>query len=363
MDHSTPHSLKTPLYNIHKALNAKMVLFGGWEMPLSYRSIIDEHKAVRSSAAIFDVSHMGRIVIIGPQAASFVDYVGTNSVVNKKDGTAVYTVLCRDDGTAVDDVIVLKHHDTRCSLIANGSNRAKVVEHLVTIAKTWDVDVVPPHHGAGIIALQGPFSLLLAAHFIPVAASLRHMQVTEDEGVVIARTGYTGELGLEFFGSGDQIVELWHRFLDGSAATGIDIIPAGLGARDTLRLEMGYALYGHELTDTIAPTESVAAWTVKWDKIDFLGREKLIALENSSEKRRQYGVKMERGVPRSGYKVWQGGDNIGVVTSGTFSPSLNSGIAIIMVQRELSPASSVAIEIRHELLPSIVTPLPFYSHS
>lgn len=351
--------LQTPLHTIHRQLGAKLVPFAGWEMPLSYRGILDEHKAVRTDIGLFDVSHMGRIGIHGADAERFLDWIGTNRIAGRDDGAAIYTVLCRDDGTAVDDAIVLRHSSTACSLVANAANRSKVFEHLQKHASGWQITCTAPPSGEGIVALQGPRAMELATRFVPAVGELLPMHACTCSyaggDLIVARTGYTGEAGCECYGPSDQIVTLWQQL------TAAGAMPAGLGARDTLRLEMGYALYGHELDDTIAPTESVARWTVKWQKGPFLGREALVALEDSPSRRHQCGLWPMEGIPRAGCQIWLDDAVVGIVTSGGFSPTLKNGIAIVMLKRALPIGTAVTVDIRGHRCPAQLVKLPFLS--
>lgn len=356
--------MRTALYDQHIALGAKIVPFAGWEMPVHYQGVLAEHQAVRQAVGLFDVSHMGRIKVTGPDAERLLDLVSTNRLIGKSAGSATYTVWCHAHGGSVDDVIVYKVHETSFFVIANASNRDKDVAHLATQANLhhFDVEIEEVFSQAGIIALQGPAAFPLLSSLVPDVQTLKPMRFLalehQGEEFFISRTGYTGAGGFEFYGPAQLIVKWWKTLLEKGQAYGIQ--PVGLGARDTLRLEMGFALYGHELTDTIAPSESVSAWTIKWDKPDFLGKEALEKLEKSPAKRWAYGVRLqERGIARQGYPVLQEGVSIGEVTSGTFSPTLEEGIALILVHTPLQTTNQVAIQIRQTLCQAQVVDLPF----
>lgn len=313
-------------------------------MPLRYKGIVHEHIAVRNKAGVFDISHMGRILISGPDAEEFLDFLSTNHIKEKSDGTAIYTVWCNEEGGSVDDVIVYKESPTEFFVIVNAANRQKDLDHILGYSRNYQVNIENRFKEDGILSLQGP----LASEYFPEAAQLKHMHFMRmGKDLVVSRTGYTGSDGFEFYGPYSVVVDLWDRFLK----AGVE--PVGLGARDTLRLEMGYALYGHELTDTISPTESVAAWTVKDDK-NFVGK---AALKN---KRHAYGIKMiDPGIPREKYPIYREGVEIGQVTSGTFSPSLNQGIALILVDMPLQIDEHVEVAIRSKLCRAQVASLPF----
>lgn len=338
-----------------------MIDFSGWEMPLQYQGILSEHLAVRNHVGLFDVSHMGRIKVSGEDAERLLDYVSTNRITGKNNGSATYTVWSYAHGGSVDDVIIYKIDDSHFFVIVNASNRDKDLIHLTTQANELkcDVKIEERYSGTGIIALQGPAALPLISLIYPIAESLKPMHFVALDSAkefYLSRTGYTGAGGFEIYGSDDEIVALWDRLIEEGKE--FHLQPAGLGARDTLRLEMGFALYGHELSDIISPNESVSAWTVKWDKPTFLGKESLEILEHT--KRLAFGVKLEdRGVPRQGCQVLKSGEAIGVVTSGSFSPILNQGIALILVQEPLVLGEKVEIQIRNALCSAIVVELPF----
>lgn len=354
--------MKTSLYEHHRALNAKMVDFGGWEMPLQYKGIIHEHLAVRSKVGIFDVSHMGRITIEGLGAEALLDYLSSNQISKKKDGTVTYTVWCNEDGMCVDDLLVYRVSKTQFFVIVNASNREKDLNHLLHYSAGRDVIINDKYHEEGILAVQGPNAMVLVSHLFHDAEFLKpmtfYMDNYEGDPVIISRTGYTGAGGVEISAPNETIVLIWEALLAEGKEYGIE--PIGLGARDTLRLEMGYALYGHELTEKIPLTETISAWTVKWDKPDFLGKAALKKLESSKSKRREYGIVLnDKGVAREGYPVFSEGVQIGYVTSGTFSPTLNQSIALVLVDKNLQVGDSVEVEIRQNRCQAHVVSLPF----
>lgn len=356
--------MKTPLYDKHKALNARIVDFSGWEMPVQYDGILQEHQAVRNNVGIFDVSHMGRVCIKGPQAEAFLESLSTNKITGKKDGSATYTVLPNSEGGCVDDVIIYKEDAEHFFIIVNAGNREKDYQHLASHAPNFEITLSNRYNEEGIIAVQGPKALSLIHKLIPETANLkpfRFMKATyNNTPLIVSRTGYTGESGVEFYAPIEIIPALWDALLEEGQE--FDVQPIGLGARDTLRLEMGYALYGHELTDTIAPTESVSAWTVKMNKEEFLGKNALAELENSSKKRNAYGaILIDKGIAREGYPVTVNENQIGIVTSGTHSPSLSKSIAIILVDEMLNEGDEVTIMIRKKPCRATITKLPFYT--
>lgn len=355
--------MRTSLFPEHQALGAKIVDFCGWEMPVQYKGVIQEHQAVRQSVGMFDVSHMGRITVEGDQAEQFLDELSTNQIAGRPDFSATYTVWCRDDGTCIDDLIVYKENSRKFFVIVNAGNREKDYNHLVQQAKNWKVTIQEHFSDEGILAIQGPKAIGLIEKIFPGASHLKPMsfQYFTFQGVslIVATTGYTGAGGVEIYAPSAIIPALWKKILDEGHYFGIE--PVGLGARDTLRLEMGYALYGHELSDEIKASESVSAWTVKLKKDHFLGKEALEKLQQSDKKRHAYGVLLEgKGIAREGYPVYKDQEKIGIVTSGTFSPSLNRAIALVLVERKLSDQDIVDIQIRQNFCPAKVVKLPFY---
>lgn len=356
--------MQTALLENHRALGGKIVDFCGWQMPVQYKGVIQEHQAVRSNIGIFDVSHMGRIMVEGLGAEALLDYLSTNNIAGREDGTATYTVWCAEDGTVVDDLIIYRESATKFFIVVNAANRDKDLIHLLHYSNARDVIIYDRYHEDGILAVQGPKALELIAKLFPDTHGLEHMHFIsvpyKGEQIVISRTGYTGENGVEIYAPNKLIVELWNELLEKGRPYGIE--PVGLAARDTLRLEMGYALYGHELSDGIMPIESVSAWTIKWDKPDFLGKHALELSLKAHKYRHEYGIILEgKGIAREGYAVEHEGKLIGTVTSGTLSPTLHQSIAIILVDKKLKEGDSVEVQIRQNLCSARVVSLPFYS--
>jgi aminomethyltransferase len=346
--------MKTSLFDRHLLLDAKMVSFAGWEMPIQYKGIIEEHQAVRNSVGIFDVSHMGRIVIEGNDAENFIDFISTNKIIGKVNCSATYTVWCQEDGGSVDDVIVYKKNEQSYFVIVNASNRSKDLEHLKKYAVNFDV-IVTPCFEDGILAIQGPLTETVFKKIFPKTTFPKKMHFIEvdlgHEKIIITGTGYTGSGGFEIYASKEMIGNLWDQFLE------IGVEPVGLGARDTLRLEKGYALYGHELSENIPPTESISAWAVNFAKGQFLGKE---ALLKRGKKHFQYGILLTGpGIAREGYEIFKNNDKIGIVTSGTMSPSLQKAIALISVKIVLNIGEEIEVQVRKNRVGAKVVPLPF----
>ncbi len=355
--------MKTILFNRHDSLGAKIVDFNGWEMPIHYKGILHEHKVVREEVGIFDVSHMGRISIKGPDAEIFLDFLSTNTIANKADGTATYTVLADEQGGSIDDVIIYRNTKEDFFVVVNAGNRDKDLLHLQNHATQFDVSIQSHFQEEGILAIQGPKAEAVLKKIFPDFSSLRpfhFLHLTYDHlPLILSKTGYTGSGGAEIYAPHALIIKLWDLLLEIGKEENIE--PIGLGARDTLRLEMGYALYDHELTATIPANESVSAWTVKFEKKEFLGKEALQKIEHSSSKRHPYGIVMvDKGIPRAGYDIYFEGTPIGIVTSGTHSPSLNIGIALILTTKKLNDGDTIEVMIRSHPCKAKVTPLPFY---
>lgn len=356
--------MRTALYDRHVALGAKIVDFVGWEMPLFYSGIVAEHLTVRRAVGLFDVSHMGCIEIQGEEAEPFVDFISTNTIRDRPDLSATYTVLSTESGGCVDDSIVFRRKEDHFFIVVNASNRQKDLEHLVRTSKGYRVSLLPRYETHGILSLQGPNSRAVLAKFFGQDITLKTMRFTiksyEQQELILSRTGYTGSLGYELISTIPVIVKLWEALLEVGQDEGI--APIGLGARDTLRLEAGYALYGHELSTDIAPTESVSEWTVSWKKSNFLGKEALLRLASNPKKRSQHAIALlDKGVPRQGCAIFKGNRNIGLVTSGSHSPILSRGIAIIMVRENLALGEKVEVEVRGHRLQAEVVKLPFYT--
>jgi aminomethyltransferase len=358
MEQLAAYTMKTLLYSEHLALGAKFIDFGGWEMPLHYQQgIIAEHRSVRTAAGIFDVSHMGRIKIEGPEAEALLDFLSTNQIRAKGDNTATYTVWCNSNGGCIDDLIIYRHSAERFFVIVNASNRDGDLAHLQQHAEKFNVTVESCFESEGILAVQGPQAKALVGHLFPEVVDLKPMRLVDAQfngtPLIVASTGYTGAGGVEIYLPNTIIVEVWRSILQ------LGAVPIGLGARDTLRLEMGYALYGHELSLAIAPTESVAAWAVKLAR-EFLGKESLQQLESSSAKRHAWGaVLLQPGIAREHYEVLADGKVVGTVTSGTLSPTLNRAIALLLISGPFKLGDTVQIKIRDRLVDAQLVKPPF----
>ena len=358
---------KTPLNQVHRELGARMVDFGGWDMPVQYSGVIDEHLAVRQAAGLFDVSHMGEVEVTGPNALAFIQQLTINDASKLVDGQIQYSALCYPEGGIVDDVTLYRFNDSRFLFCVNASNTDKDFAWMQKVlADSAMTDVTLNNRSAEFaqIALQGPKAEEILAGLTDVSlADLVYYHFCEGDvagvNMIISRTGYTGEDGFELYLPASAAVEIWRQLMKAGATYGL--LPIGLGARDTLRLEKGYALYGHELSREISPLESGLAWITKLDKDDFVGKATLVAQKADGVPRRRVGLVMqERGIPREGYPVFVGDREVGVVTSGTMSPTLKVGVALALVEPDVAKADTeLEVAIRNRRMRAVVTRPPF----
>src|SRR5215472_3357686 len=358
---------RTPLYDTHRAAGAKMVDFGGWEMPVQYSGLVDEHHAVRKSVGIFDVSHMGEIEVRGPEAFRLVDFATTNAVGRMKSGQAQYSGLLYEHGGFVDDILVHKVADDSYFLCVNASNQDKDSEHIQSL-NTFDCEVEFAGPKYAQLAIQGPKALQVAQRLTSAdLAAIRYYWFVDGEfaGVParIARTGYTAEDGFEVYVAPKHAANVWNAIIDAGAPEGIK--PCGLGARNTLRLEGKMALYGHEIGPSITPYEADLAWIVKLDKGNFNGRDALVKQKEKGITRKLIGFEMRgRGIGRDGYDVTISGVPAGWVTSGSPSPTLSKNIGLCYLPIDRSrPGEKIEIVIRNQAAEAETVPTPFYKRA
>ena len=356
---------RTPFTEFHRAAGAKLVEFAGFEMPVRYTGDVREHQCVRTAAGLFDVSHMGEFLVRGAGAAAFLDRAITNHVGAMEVGQAIYSPMCRPDGGIVDDLLVYRLAD-HYMVIVNASNVAKDFAWLKQSCPAG-VELTDVSDQTALLALQGPRAAAIVRGHVPEAAlALRYYRVTTGRlfGVdaVIARTGYTGEDGFELYFEPRHAATVWEGLMAAGRPHGLE--PVGLGARDTLRLEMGYMLYGNDIDDTTTPLEAGLAWTVKLQKGEFSGRDVLLRQKEQGLKRRLVGLDLDgRRVPRHGMAIESGGREVGRVTSGTFSPTLQRPIAMGYVESALAaPGTALDVVAGPSRLPARVTRTPFYTH-
>ncbi len=358
---------ETPLHAAHLRLGGKMIAFAGFHLPVHYsRGIRVEHQAVRGTAGLFDVSHMGEIRVSGPEALDFVQQVTVNDAASLSPGRAQYSLLCREDGGMIDDLLVYRLGDTDFLLVVNAANREKDYSWLHGHHKAFDVSLEDHSDAYALLALQGP----MADRVLTGLTGLNLEEIrpfafapgkVAEADALLARTGYTGEDGFELFVHPNDAPAVWSAMLEEGTPVGLE--PAGLGARDLLRLEMGYSLYGSDLDEEHTPLEAGLGWVVKLDKGDFVGRAALSSQRESGVSRRLAGIQLsEKGFPRPGYPVTSRGEVVGTVTSGTMSPSLGTGIALAYLPSALAdPGTDIGIRVRGRDLAGRVVRPPFYT--
>ena len=367
MSHSGRTLKTTPLNSEHRRMGAKMVDFAGWEMPVEYSGVLEEHRTVRQNVGVFDVSHMGEIEVRGPEALQLVDYVATNAAFKLKAGQAQYSALLYEHGGFVDDILVHKVAEDHYFLSVNASNQEKDYAHITSHNR---LDATVENAGARYaqIAIQGPRAADTLQRMTPCdLGSLRYYHFIDGTvsgaAVRVARTGYTGEDGFEIYMTSEEAPQLWDAIL----ATGkeFDIKPCGLGARNTLRLEARMALYGREIHSSITPWEADLNWIVKLDKGDFIGREALIRQKQQGVTRKLIGFEMKgRGIGRDDYEVHVDGAAAGWVTSGGPAPSLNKNIGLCYLPSTLAEIGrAIHVIVRNQPVEAVTVPTPFYKRA
>jgi aminomethyltransferase len=360
---------RTPLFDRHVALGATMVEFSGFEMPMQYSNIRDEHTAVRQRAGIFDLSHMGEVRIGGPNAVAAVQGLITNDLDRIGQGRAQYTAMCNESGGMVDDLIVYRGAED-CWIVVNASRRAVDVSWMRAHIEVDDATLADESDDTALLAVQGPEAIGVVAPLVsgldvqalaPFSWSVA--SVAGLDGVVVARTGYTGEDGVELYAPSARAGALWDALME--AGRSVDMLPCGLGARDTLRLEAGLRLYGQDMDESVDPLSCGLGWTVRLDKGDFVGADALRRIKESGPPRRFVGLRMAgRGIARHGMSVLRDGEPVGEVTSGTYSFTLGGGIATASLRPDASePGASFQVDVRGTLADAQQVPLPFYKRT
>lgn len=353
---------KIPLSFLHESLGAKMVEFAGFWMPVQYSGVIEEHFAVRNNAGIFDVSHMGEFIVRGRGAINYLQGLISNDLKKIPAFKAQYNILMNEQGGAVDDIIIYKISDEEFFICVNAANIEKDFNWF-KIHKPPDIELTDISNSTGLFAIQGKNSSHIISKLFPeIPEKLKIFSFTKssfkNKEIIIARTGYTGEDGFEIFHPVEISEQLWKEITD--AGKEFNLKPCGLGARDTLRLEAGYPLYGHELRDDITPLEAGLERFVSFEKGEFLGRKVLEEQKRAGLKRIRAGIIMNEGIPREGYKVFKNDREIGFVTSGTFSPVLQKGIALTLIEPgENRAGNEVEVEVRGKRKSAKITSVPF----
>jgi len=358
---------KTSLYGVHERLGARIIDFHGWMMPVQYKGVVEEHLCVREKAGLFDVSHMGEFMVSGPGATEAVNRVVTNDVSRIADGQCLYTPMCYENGTIVDDLIVYRHDSGRYMLVVNASNIEKDYGWIKSkMAGDGDVSLKDASDDTAMLALQGPKAEAILRKAVNIKLKEIGRFRFKDEVMVcgvkalVSRTGYTGEDGFELYVDSGDAVGVWDSIMDAGKKQGLQ--PIGLGARDTLRLEAGLMLYGNDIDDTTTPLEAGLGWTVKRDKKEFTGRDALLRQKAAGVGKRLVGFELvDRGVPRHGYEIRSGSESVGRVTSGTYSPTLRRSIGMGYVKPECGEVGTAFdVVIRDTPHKAKVVALPFY---
>jgi len=358
---------RTPLFEVYKEYGGKTIDFGGWELPVQFSSIKEEHEAVRTKAGLFDVSHMGEVEVKGKDSLPFLQKMMTNDISKIKNGSAQYTAMCYENGGTVDDLLVYKMEEHHYLLVVNASNIEKDYKWLEDHVE-GDVILDNLSEKTAQLALQGPLAeqvlqKLAGNTDLSQIGFFKFQQevILNNKKAVVSRTGYTGEDGFEVYCDAADAVDLWKAILKAGEQDGV--LPCGLGARDTLRFESVLALYGQELSPEITPLEAGIAFAVKLNKeADFIGKEALRKQKETGLTRKLAGIEMiDRGIPRHGYPVYKGEELIGEVTTGTQSPTLKRNIGLALIKTEYAGLESkVEVEIRGKRLKASVVPTPFY---
>ncbi len=357
-------TLRTVCYDWHVSHGGRMVDFAGWQMPVQYSSLVEEHSAVRKAAGLFDIGHMGRLRFDGAGAAALLDYICTNDVSRLKVGDVRYSLVCRDDGGILDDVLIYRFAN-HFTLVVNASNRQKIVDWIATRATGFDCRMTDETMETFMFAVQGPRSATLIDNLVAAATvDMKYYSVIETDVIgkpgFVSRTGYTGEDGFEIVVPAEIGEKAWERLLSATAVAGGK--PCGLGARDTLRLEAAMPLYGHEMDESTDPFTAGLAFGVKTKKAaDFIGKEALLRIQEHPTGRSRVGLRLEtQRIPRENMSVLQKGEPVGIVTSGTRSPTLGASIAMAYVPTKLSaPGTMLEVDIRGTRELATVVPLPF----
>lgn len=354
---------KTPLNQVHKDMGAKMTDFGGWEMPVEYTGIIEEHKAVRNKCGLFDVCHMGEVLISGENAAASVQRIIANDVEKLEDGKLLYTPMCKEDGGIIDDFLVYRLAADEYLMVVNASNTEKdfnwIKDHLLEGSTAENLS-----DQYALLALQGPEAKNILSKLTDAdldSMAYYTFKIAEVAGVemIISRNGYTGELGYEIYFDPSEAEHIWQELMDAGSEYGL--MACGLGSRDTLRLEKMFMLYGNDIDETINPIKAGMGWTVALDNGDFIGKEKLAEIKEKGTKRKLKPFKIKgRGMARHGYEIYADDQEIGVVTSGSYSPSLDESIGLAYLDNEYTEVGTeIEIKVRKRSVKAEVVKGPF----
>lgn len=354
---------RTPLFEIHRQMGARIVDFGGWDMPVQYTNIIDEHVNTRTNAGLFDVSHMGELEISGSDSFNFIQWLVTNDISLLEPGMSLYTPMCFENGTFVDDLIIYKIKKDHFLFVVNASNSEKDLDWIKKNKNGFSVNIKDSSIVAAELALQGPkaeriLQMITETDLSKIEYFRFAPALLDNIRSLVSRTGYTGEDGFELFVESKDVVSLWNSLLEIGKMEGLK--PAGLGARDTLRLEACLRLYGNDIDDTTTPLEAGLRWTVKFDKTDFIGKKALLNQSSNLEKRLVAFEMRDKPIARHGYTIFKEDNNIGYVTSGTFSPSLKKPLGMAYVNAKFANVGEkIEILIRNNRFKAEIMVMPF----
>lgn len=358
--------MRTAFYDLHKEFGAKIIPFGGFEMPVQYKGIMEEHRKVRTSVGVFDVSHMGEFVVRGKNSESFLNYVTTNDVSKLVPGKIQYSAICFENGGIVDDLLVYKIDENHFMLVVNASNIEKDFSWLNTNLIDG-VEITNNSNEISLLAIQGPKSIETLQKLTEINLSeMKYytFKTGKVSGVemLVSRTGYTGEIGFELYFDVSQSEKIWREIFKAGSEFGIE--PIGLGARDTLRLEMGFCLYGNDIDYNTTPIEAGLGWITKMNKNNFIGKKIFENQITNGTERKLVGIKLnEKSVARHGYNILSNNEIIGIVTSGTFSPSLDCGIALGYINsKKCEIGNLIEIDNRGRKISATIVPIPFYNN-
>jgi glycine cleavage system T protein len=355
---------RTPLYEEHLRLGARIVDFAGWQMPIQYTSVIEEHLATRTKAGLFDISHIGEFLIEGKDSLNFLQKIMAKDISRLKQGKCLYSVMCNKEGGTIDDLFIYKFNEEKFMLVMNAGTIEKDFKHLITNKENFEIEIKNISKETAKIDLQGPKSENILQKLTDENLSeIKRFEFKEiniaGTKITISRSGYTGEDGFELYLHSKKAPEIWNNILE--TGKEFEIKPIGLGARDILRLESCYPLYGHELNENISPLEAGIPFTISFEK-DFIGKEALKE-QKDNQKRINIAFELEKGIPRADYKILKDNKEIGYVTSGTLSPILKKGIGLALVDiKYTNPGIEIDINIRNRLYKAKIIKKPFYSY-
>jgi|TARA_Y100000310_G_scaffold2885_1_gene3854 aminomethyltransferase len=357
---------KIPLAQVHEQLGAKMVEFGGWYMPVQYSTVIDEHTTTRTKAGLFDICHMGEFIVKGPDSTQFLQQLIVGNLNKIIPGKAMYSLMCYENGTVIDDLFIYQLKENEFMIVVNASNIDKDFDWIKKHSDKFDVEIKNISEQTGKIDIQGPLSEKILKKLTNADLPQRfHFIEADVAGIktLFSRTGYTGEDGFELYIPSEETEKMWNALLEAGKDEGLK--PIGLGARDTLRIEACYSLYGHEINESITPIEAGLSWAVKTDKEDFIGKSILEKQKKEGTEKTLVAFEMlERGIAREHYEVFVDDKNIGYVTSGTYSPTFRKSLGMALLKKEFSNiGNKINIKIRGKLYNAIVVKRPFYEYN